>query len=213
MVRDSIALLVCDQNQSAIFWLLSAVVYYVSLYFTDKWMANQKPQETLHDRSFQFLPRRDSFVYLTDGIGIAGAVLLAYWILLCPDEIYGHAARESLIYSAIGNYFSASLHSVTLLPCSDHTPSVTPSIIFGGHSDKLMSNHAFHFGLYLRLLSIVDIFPREAIPICILVYSGMLSCTRSHYACDIVLAWWALALVFMSAGFDAPDRDICPTEI
>ena len=43
----------------------------------------------------------------------------------------------------------------------------------------------------------------------ILVYSTMLACTRSHYAVDIVLAWWALALVFVSVGNDVPLEKEC----
>ena len=123
------------------------------------------------------------------------------------NGLYHHVAKEALFYSAFGNYFSASLHSVTLLPSSEHANGVPA--IFGGHSDKLMSNHTYHFGLYLRMLVRLKIFTFWAVLPCVLVYSTMLACTRSHYAVDIVLAWWTLALVFVSAGVEAPENDVC----
>ena len=166
------------------------------------------PQPPLHDRSFEHLPRIDWFVYITDGIGLVGAVVLAYWILLCDaSSIESRIAREALCYSAVGNYFSSSLHSVTLLPSSDHAPGVPA--VFGGHTDKLMSNHCYHFGLYCRILVQMELMPLWIVGPLILVYSTMLACTRSHYAVDIVLAWWALALVFVSAGVNLQEVEQC----
>ena len=166
------------------------------------------PQPPLHYRSFEHLPRIDWLVYITDGVGLIGAVFLGYWILLCDaGSIESRIAREALCYSAIGNYFSSSLHSVTLLPSSDHAPGVPA--IFGGHTDKLMSNHCYHFGLYCRILVQMELMSLWIVGPLILVYSTMLACTRSHYAVDIVLAWWALALVFVSVGNDVPVEKDC----
>mmetsp|Transcript_35407 Transcript_35407/g.71766 ORF Transcript_35407/g.71766 Transcript_35407/m.71766 type:complete len:217 (-) Transcript_35407:135-785(-) len=205
MVHAHISRLICSHG-CVIFWIISAIVYYITLYFSEQWRSRRKLQPPLHDRSFELLPRIDWFVYLTDGAGLVGAVFLAYWILFCTGA-HNHVAKEALCYSAIGNYFSASLHSVTLLPSSEHATGVPA--IFGGHSDKLMSNHTYHFGLYLRILVCLRLLSLWAVIPCILVYSTMLACTRSHYAVDIVLAWWALALVFVSAGVDVPRDDVC----
>ena len=205
MVQELVSRLICS-HACLIFWIVSAIIYYLTLYWSETWRTRRKLQPPLHDRSFELLPRINWFVYLTDGVGLVGAVFLAYWILF-GAELYCHVAKEALCYSAIGNYFSASLHSVTLLPSSDHATGVPA--IFGGHSDKLMSNHTYHFGLYLRILVSLGIFPLSAVLPCIFVYSTMLACTRSHYSCDIVLAWWALALVFVLAGVDAPKKDAC----
>ena len=195
-------------NHSIALWLSSAVFYYLSLYVTERWSRTKVPQPPLHDRSFDYLPRIDSLVYITDGIGIVGAVFLGYWILLCDAEtVESRIAREALCYSAIGNYFSSSLHSGTLLPSADHAPGVPA--IFGGHTDKLMSNHCYHFGLYCRILVQMRMLPLSFVAPLILAYSTMLACTRSHYAVDIVLAWWALALVFVSAGFGVPGYEQC----
>ena len=58
------------------------------------------PQPPLHDRSFEHLPRIDWLVYITDGIGLIGAVFLGYWILLCDaGSIESRIAREALCYS------------------------------------------------------------------------------------------------------------------
>jgi len=195
-------------NHSIALWLSSAVVYYSTLYLTERWSARRQAQPPLHDRSFEHLPRIEGFVYLTDGAGLVGAVGLAYWILLCPPTSpESRIAREALCYSAVGNYFSSSLHSVTLLPSSDHAAGVPA--IFGGHTDKLMSNHCYHFGLYCRILVQMDLLPLGMVGPLVLVYSAMLACTRSHYAVDIVLAWWALALVFVSGGTGAPLQEHC----
>ena len=166
------------------------------------------PQPPLHDRSFEHLPRIDWLVYITDGIGLIGAVVLAYWILICDaGSAESRIAKEALCYSAIGNYFSSSLHSVTLLPSSDHAPGVPA--VFGGHTDKLMSNHCYHFGLYCRILVQMELMSLWIVGPLILVYSTMLACTRSHYVVDIVLAWWALALVFVSAGVNLQKVEQC----
>ena len=183
-------------NRWLYLWLGSSAFYFITLYASEDWARKRKPQEPLHDRAFELIPRLEWMVYLTDGILLAGCghlLQLIYW----TGGSSGIIAKEACVYSAIGNFFSSSLHSVTLLPSSNHADGLP---IFGGDADKLMSNHTFHFGLYLRIGVALGVFPLWAIIPCVLLYSLCLAATRAHYAVDIVLAWWALLLVFATAG-------------
>jgi len=177
-------------------WLGSSVFYFVTLYASEDWSRKRKPQEPLHDRAFELIPRMEWMVYFTDGILLAGCGHLLQMIFWTGGSA-GIIAKEACVYSAIGNFFSSSLHSVTLLPSSNHADGLP---IFGGDADKLMSNHTFHFGLYLRIGCALGVFPLWALLPCVLLYSVCLAATRAHYAVDVVLAWWALLLVFVTAG-------------
>lgn len=185
--------LCCDDSSGyAIIWFASTIVYFVSLHFTEQWQRRRKPQPQLHDVGFEYLPRVDFFVYVTDGIGIVGSAQLAKYLFLMGG-VEALAVKEGLCYSAMGYFFSATLHSVTLFPSTDHAAGIPG---FGNHADKLMSNHTFHFGLFLRVLVQLEGFPVSAVIPCMLIYSALLVCTRGHYSVDIVLSWWALALVY-----------------
>ena len=189
------SLLTCG-NGWLILWLSSSAFYFITLYISEDWARKRKPQEPLHDRGFELIPRLEWMVYFTDGIllmGCAHLLQMIYW----TGGGAGIIAKEACVYSAIGNFFSSSLHSVTLLPSSNHAESFP---LWGGDADKLMSNHTFHFGMYLRIGVALGAFPLWAVVPCVLIYSFGLVATRGHYAVDVVLAWWALLLVFVTAG-------------
>ena len=134
----TLSTLCCDGSRGyTVLWFVSTIVYFVSLHFTEQSQSRRKPQPQLHDVGFDFLPRVDSFVYITDGIGIVGSAKLAKYLFL-TGGMEALAVKEGLCYSAMGYFFSATLHSVTLFPSTDHATGIPG---FGNHADKLMSNH------------------------------------------------------------------------
>lgn len=195
----------CCSNAFLYVWIASIGVYMLTSVITERWQSARKKQPALHDRSFEWIPRNNSLVYVTDGIGCVGAVYLIMWNF-GSDPTASLAVKQALCFSAIGYVVSASLHSVTLLPGTDHAPGVP---VFGGDVDKLMSNHTFHFGLFLRILVIIEKIPSNWLVPWVLFYSIMLAATRGHYAVDIVLAWWGIVLVFAWVGMDLPDTSTC----
>ena len=197
---EGLVAFLCSGNGYIVFWLSSIALYFVSLAATEQWQATKRKrqQDELYDRGFELFPYVESFVYITDGTGIVGGMYLLRELLLDNNRTSSSsslAVKEALVYSAIGYLFSSSLHSVTLLPPTKQCAIGIPG--FGRHVDKLMSNHTFHFGLFLRVLVITEEISIiwNVIP-CMVLYSSMLLCTRGHYTVDIILAWWALGIVF-----------------
>jgi hypothetical protein len=108
--------------------------------------------------------------------------------------LHREATCEALCYAAVGNLFSTSLHSVTIIPSAEFKTGVP--VLGGGNSDKLMSNHTFNFGLFLRLCVILGYLDAYAVPIGVALFSYAMLCSRAHYTVDVVLAWWALSVVY-----------------
>jgi hypothetical protein len=194
----------CYSNECFAVWLMSVLVYFVTLHMTERWQSARKIQPMLHDRGFEWIPRYDWFVYVTDGMGLVGGVYLLRWLFWADDPMAALAVKQSLCFSSVGYMVSSTLHSITLLPGSNHASGVP--VLFGGDVDKLLSNHTFHFGLFLRILILLGRIPLWAIVPGTLAYSAMLVSTRGHYSVDIVLAWWGILLVFAWVGLELPDR-------
>ena len=194
-------------NGWLVLWLSSSAFYFVTLYVSEEWARQRKQQEPLHDRAFEFFPRLEWMVYPTDGVLLVGCAHLLKLIYVSGSISGALVAKEACVYSAIGNFFSSSLHSVTLLPGSNHAASFP---LFGGNADKLMSNHTFHWGLYLRMGVQLGYVPLWTVAPWVALFSAGMACTRAHYAVDMVLAWWALVFVFLSVGVERPvEGSIC----
>jgi hypothetical protein len=176
-----------------LWWVFAACLYYVTLRIAEC-RAARRPMPALDDVGFEYTPCIPGLTRVCDYIGVLGTV----WMLLVIA--FGSGAQRELIramldYHALGNVFSTSLHSVTILPSADFRESTVP--LMGGSADKLMSNHTFNFGMFLRCLSLVHglSWPWWLIPALVLLYSWSMLCTRGHYSVDIVLAWWAIAVL------------------
>lgn len=125
----------------------------VALYTTTMVPIGAGPMERpLKDLGFDLVPRAEWTAFATDGVGLAFSASTAAILFLSPNAAHRDAARECANLVSIGNLFSASLHSVTLLPACEFAPGFAAAGplkafgIMGGESDKLMSNHVFNVG-------------------------------------------------------------------
>ena len=178
-------------------WLFAAVTYYGTLRMAER-RAVRRPRPPLDDVGFDYAPSIPALTDICDAVGVLGVA----W-MLCVAAL-GTAAQRELIramcdYHALGNLFSASLHTGTILPTSDFKASAVP--LMGGSADKLMSNHTFNFGMFVHCATLVHpgLLPAAhawwALPALVGAFSWCMLCTRCHYTVDIVLAWWAIAVL------------------
>ena len=186
-----------DPLAISILWVAAAILYLGTLHWCDNRLYKFPEQKPLPDLGFAVVPaqRGKTMSYATDASGSA----LALWTSLkffigSPAE--KRQARYVVFCVAVGNLFSATLHTVTLIPASEPEPSgfSTDLPLMGGKSDKLMSNHTFCVGLVLQMFVRLGYCRPSVCLIGVLAYSAMMLSSRAHYSVDIVLAWWALAI-------------------
>uniref|UniRef100_A0A7S2FUT1 Uncharacterized protein n=1 Tax=Haptolina brevifila TaxID=156173 RepID=A0A7S2FUT1_9EUKA len=126
-------------------------------------MSASAVQPPLDDLGFRLVSRWDGMVYVSDGLGILAAALAAGMLFfgrVCERD----AARHAIFFVSMGNLFSASLHTFTRMPSSEHAASSAP--LMGGTTDKLMSNHTFNVGIVLIMLHRLQLIRGWLIPIC-----------------------------------------------
>ena len=153
------------------------------------------------DAGFFLIPKRGELVMVTDASGAALGIVAIVWLFVGSPQQRG-AARDAFFWCAMGNFFSISLHTVTILPPSDcalglmgHDLGFASRFATGGLTDKLMSNHVYNFGLTTRMLVRLSYLRMRTCLALVVLYSVLVISTRAHYTVDVVLAWWALAAV------------------
>ena len=182
-----------------ILWVVAATLYLGTLHWCDE-KARSVPehlQKPLPDLGFAAVPvqRGKSMSYATDASAMALTLWTAYKCFAgSPAE--KRQAWYVIFCVAVGNFFSTTLHTVTLIPASEPNPAgfSTDLPLMGGKSDKLMSNHTFCVGLVLQMLVRLGYCHPSVCLLGVLTYSTMMLSSRAHYSVDIVLAWWALAV-------------------
>ena len=181
-----------DSASAFALWAASAAVYLGTLRWADARVASAPTQQPpLVDLGFERIPRLDALAYFTDVLGTAMGLWVAcafFWGSAPQQE----AARHGIVNCGVGNLFSASLHTFTIMPSAEYAGTELP--MMGGRSDKLMSNHAFCVGLTMQMLVKLRYVPGWAMPVGVALYSAAMLSTRAHYSVDIILAWWALAV-------------------
>lgn len=192
LLKGDLSAIRADSKATEVLWAGSAALYLGTLRWADARMrAAPGAQTPLADLGFDLFPRVDALAYVTDLVGSAMAAWTA-WAFYRGSAAQQGAARYAVFCVGVGNLFSASLHTFTLIPSVDFASSDWP--LMGGRSDKLMSNHAFCVGLFFQLCTRLGYCPRWAALLGVGLYSAAMLSTRAHYTVDIVLAWWALAL-------------------
>jgi len=181
---------------TCILWIFSAVIYLLTLAWCDgradaNTISGQRNIE-LEDLGFAIIPHANCFVYVSDGVALCLG-FWTMWALFAGKPAQRNAARYVLFAVSIGNIFSTSLHSFTLLPSTKEFGR-TDLPLMGGQTDKLMSNHTFNIGLVLQMYVKLGYFPAWVVPVGVFIYSVMMVSTRAHYTVDMILAWWALAV-------------------
>lgn len=181
-----------------VLWGASALLYLLTLYWCDQQADLLPEQRPLHDFGFAAVPVRRGMSCATD---VSGS-LLALWTAMkffVGSLAEQREARYTVFCVAIGNFFSATLHTVTLMPAVPVYTDSTGLPLMGGRSDKLMSNHTFCVGLVLQMLARLGYCHHAVFLLGVPAYSVMMLSSRAHYSVDIVLSWWALAVAHAHA--------------
>jgi hypothetical protein len=189
-LAGDLTLLRDDMWSLTTFWLISAAFYLGTLHWCDR-RAAQRSTEALDDLGFALVPAVPGMAHFSDIFGSALA-LWTGWAAFRGTPSEQLNARYVIFCVAVGNFFSTSLHTFTLMPSPAFT-STTDLPLMGGKSDKLMSNHVFCTGLVLQMLANLGYVTQELALLITALYSVSMLSTRAHYSVDIILAWWALA--------------------
>ena len=187
-----------DVLSLSLFWVASSIAYLVTLNWCDRRAAKlMNVPAALDDLGFAAVPKMPFMAYLTDGFG-SSLALWTTWAAFRGKPSEQRGARYVIFCVAVGNFFSATLHTFTLLPSPDFMETSIP--LMGGKSDKLMSNHVFNTSLVLQLLASLGYVSNTLALLGIALYSVSMLSTRAHYSVDIILAWWAVAASRLFAG-------------
>lgn len=189
-LAGDLTLLRDDMLSLTTFWLVSAAFYLGTLHWCDQ-RAEQRSAEALDDLGFELIPSMPSMALFSDAFGSSLALWTA-WAAFRGTPSERLRARYVIFCVAVGNFFSTSLHTFTLMPSPAFT-STTDLPLMGGKSDKLMSNHVFCVGLVLQMLASLGYITQSRALLITALYSASMLSTRAHYSVDIILAWWALA--------------------
>ena len=179
------------------FALACAMVAYSITRIRVERMALQHPARcpTLYDFGHEWLPRCSE--YWVD-IMCSGLAM----IMLYLGAVAGlcELMRWGLLWMALGNAMSATLHSFTIIGDLQNAAAVAKSgaarsIAAGGFCDRLLSNHTYNAGIAMLAVEFQWGLPAWVAWLGCGTVGVAIVATRCHYTVDVVLAWWALASV------------------